>query len=101
MAFHRLSLGLPMIIGGKIVKWNLKRTMIIFILIQGIFTSFSVIPAYWLTAAIIWLMHDLVGASLWQPARNTLIQHYARDGSRGLDVGMVLSWQGLGGFSDL
>ncbi|MFH1548478.1 MAG: MFS transporter [Candidatus Omnitrophota bacterium] len=96
LAFHRLSFGLPMIMAGKIVKWNLKRTTIIFVLLQGIFVSLTAVPGYFLTAAIIWLMHDLFGASLWVPARNTLIQQYAREGKRGLDVGMVLSWQGMG-----
>lgn len=96
IAFHRLSLGLPMILAGKIVKWNLKRTMIIFIVVQGIFTVLTAIPASFIAAAVMWLMHDFVGASLWAPARNTLIQHHARDESRGLDVGMVLAWQGLG-----
>ncbi len=96
VAFHRLSLGLPMIMVGKVVKWNLKMTTIIFILVQGILTSLTVIPSYFIGAAVLWLLHDFVGASLWIPARSTLIQHYSRDGKRGLDVGMVLSWQGLG-----
>ena len=96
VAFHRLFLGLPMIMVGKVVKWNLKLTVIVFLIIQGILTSITVIPSYFITAAILWLMHDFVGASLWIPARNTLIQHYSRDNKRGLDVGMVFSWQGLG-----
>ena len=96
LALHRLSFGIPMIATGKVVKWNLKRTTIIFILLQGILMALTAVPAYFLVAVVLWLMHDLVGASLWQPARNTLIQHYARHGSRGLDVGMVLSWHGLG-----
>ncbi len=58
--------------------------------------ALTVVPAGFIMAAVLWLMHDLFGASLWVPARNTLIQQYAREGKRGLDVGMVLSWQGLG-----
>lgn len=96
VAFHRLSLGLPMIMAGKVIKWNLKITAIIFILIQGVFTSLTIIPSHFVGAAVIWLMHDFVGASLWMPARNTLIQQYASDGKRGLDMGVVFSWQGLG-----
>ncbi|MCK4905603.1 MFS transporter [bacterium] len=96
LALHRLSFGLPMILAGKVVKWNLKITVIIFLFIQGVFTALTVVPAGFMMAAVLWLMHDLFGASLWVPARNTLIQHYAREGKRGLDVGMVLSWQGLG-----
>ena len=96
VAFHSLSLGLPMIMAGKVVKWNLKMTAIIFILVNGILTSLTIIPSYFIGAAVIWLLHDFFGASLWIPARNTLIQHYARSDSRGLDVGMVLSLQGLG-----
>ncbi|MDD5454678.1 MAG: MFS transporter [Candidatus Ratteibacteria bacterium] len=96
IAFHRLSLGLPMILTGRVVKWNLKWTAIISILIQGIFTSVAVIPKYFLVASVIWLMHDVIGATFWLPARNTLIQHHSRDKSRGLDVGMVLAWQALG-----
>lgn len=96
IAFHRLSLGIPMIITGKVVKWNLKWTLIISIIIQGVFTSVAIFPKYFLTASIIWLLHDVIGATFWLPARNTLIQYYSRDKSRGLDVGMVLAWQALG-----
>jgi len=96
IALHRLSLGLPLILTGKMIKWNLKWTVIISMVIQGVFTSLAVIPNYFVTAAVIWLMHDIVGATFWLPARNTLIQHYSRDKSRGLDVGMVLAWQALG-----
>jgi DHA1 family multidrug resistance protein-like MFS transporter len=96
VAFHRLSLGLPMIMAGKVIKWNLKVTAIVFILVQGIFTSLTIIPSHFIWAAVIWLMHDFAGASLWLPARNTLIQQYASDGKRGLDMGVVFSWQGLG-----
>lgn len=69
LALHRLSFGIPMIVTGKVVKWNLKRTTIIFMLMQGIFMALTAVPASFLVAAIIWLMHDFVGASLWQPAR--------------------------------
>jgi MFS family permease len=96
VAFHRIGLGLPMIVGGKIVKWNVKTTMIVAMLIQGFFTSIAIFPKYYVTAAILWLLHDILGASLWMPARSTLIQHYSREKSRGLDVGIVLAWQGLG-----
>ncbi len=96
VALHRLFLGLPMIMAAKVVKWNLKVTAIVFLVVQGLLTSLAVVPSYFIAAAILWLMHDFVGASMWIPARNTIIQHYSRDGKRGLDVGMVLAWQGLG-----
>lgn len=46
LAFHRLSFGLPMIMAGKIVKWNLKRTIIIFVLLQGIFVSLTAVRIF-------------------------------------------------------
>ena len=96
LALHRFSLGIPMILSGKVVKWNWKITTILFIFLQGVFVSLTVIPSSFLYASFIWLMHDLTGASFWVPARNTLIQHYARDGKRGLEVAMVMSLEGLG-----
>ncbi|NOZ64169.1 MAG: MFS transporter [Caldiserica bacterium] len=96
LAFHRFSLGIPMILSGKIVKWNLKATTIIFIFLQGVTISLTAVPSNFLLASIVWLTHDLVGASFWVPARNTLIQHYARDGKRGLEVAIVMSLSGLG-----
>lgn len=96
IALHRFALGLPMIMGSKVVNWNLKKTIVIFVVIQGVFIALTAVPSSFAFAAVLWLMHDVAGASIWFPARNTLIQHYARNGSRGIDVGMVLAWQELG-----
>ena len=37
----------------------------------------------------VWLLHDLIGAGIWAPIQNTIVQQYSRPDSRGLDVGRV------------
>ena len=51
----------------------------------------SLIPAY-----AIWLLHDVIGASIRAPALQTLTQSYSRDESRGKDTNMTSAFRNIG-----
>lgn len=53
-------------------------------------------PGFILSAGI-WLLHDLVGAGIWMPIQNAIIQRYSTDETRGLEVSRVMTISGLGG----
>ncbi|MEM2887223.1 MAG: MFS transporter [Candidatus Bathyarchaeia archaeon] len=42
-----------------------------------------------ITAAAVWFLHDIIGASISTPAQQTLMQIYARDDQRAKDINMV------------
>lgn len=100
VTLHRLSLGIPLMYSDRIIeklkKFHLKFYLILFVSIQGFFTAVSVFPNEFITSAFLWLLHDLIGASLWLPIRNYLIQLYCREESRGKDYNLVSTISSIG-----
>lgn len=97
MVIHRFTLALPLLVMSGLKLKNLKGWYIAGIVMQGIVLTLSaVLPWLWASAGV-WLLHDLIGAGIWLPIQSTLIQQYSRDASRGLEVGKVLAWGGIGG----
>jgi len=98
MTAHRLSLGVPLLFfSGRLYGRNLKGLYMATVAVQGLTTlASSMIPHFWIASGV-WLLHDLFGAGVWVPIQSTLIQVYARDDSRGLDVGTSLAISSLGG----
>jgi MFS family permease len=47
-------------------------------------------------SAFLWLLHDILGASLWLPIRNYIIQLYCREGNRGKDYNLVSTISSIG-----
>jgi MFS family permease len=45
----------------------------------------------------VWLLHDLVGAGVWLPIQNQIIQDYTRPEERALEMGKLLAFSGVGG----
>lgn len=96
MTAHRLTIALPMLLVGNLKLKNLRAWYIGTMLIEGITMGASaLIPVFWLSAAV-FLLHDFIGAGIWSPIQAMLIQRYSRDANRGLEVGKVLAWGGLG-----
>ncbi|MGC8835057.1 MAG: MFS transporter, partial [Armatimonadota bacterium] len=98
MTAHRLSLGVPLLFfSGRLYGRNLKGLYMASVAVQGLTTlASSLIPHFWIASGV-WLLHDLLGAGVWVPIQSTLIQVYARNDSRGLDVGTSLALSSLGG----
>jgi len=100
MTIHRLSLGVPMLFSSRIVvglkRFSYKSSLIIFTCAQGFFTALATVPNDFATSAILWLLHDPVGASVWLPLRSYLVQKYCSDETRGRDYNMVNFVSSLG-----
>lgn len=100
MTIHRLSLGIPLMYSDEIIKklkkFSLKFYLILFVSIQGLFTAVSTIPSMFVISAFLWLLHDILGASLWLPIRNYIIQLYCREGNRGKDYNLVSTISSIG-----
>lgn len=96
LALHRLSLGLPMIIAGHFVKRRLKLFYVLFLTLQNITISATAFMPTFLSAAGIWLVHDIIGGSVWAPVRSMLIQRFSREETRAYDVAKVTAIGNIG-----
>lgn len=97
---HRLAYGVPMFVLAALVHRRLKSLFIACLVIQGLMTV-GVAVADWTTGrflpvAVLWPLHDLVGASVWVPIQERLIQHFSRPDRRGTDVAKVRALIALG-----
>jgi len=96
MVIHRFTLALPLLIVSQFKLTNLKAWYIAGLVAQGtVIAASALLPWLWVSAGV-WLLHDLIGAGIWLPIQSTLIQQYSRDETRGLEVGKVLAWGGIG-----
>ena len=100
MAGHRLTMAVPLILAGWLFRGRVlkggKLLVAGFIFYEGIALTVSgMIPGF-LPAVIIWLTHDFLGAGMWSPINNTLMQRYSRSEYRGNDVAISMSASYLG-----
>ncbi len=96
LMIHRLTLGLPMLFVGSVVKRHLKQIYVTFVILEGIALALSGLMPSFLPAAVVWLTHDLFGAGVWIPIQSKLIQRYSRPATRGRDVSKVFAVASLG-----
>ena len=97
MLLHRFTIGVPMLLVGQLGLRHLKAAYISTMVAEGLALIGSVLAPSFLSSAFIWLLHDLIGAGIWQPIQYMIIQAYSNDATRGLEVGKVLTLAGLGG----
>jgi len=97
MVIHRLTIATPMLFIGHLSIKNLKATYIGAVLLQGLSVAVSALIPNFIIASAVWLIHDFVGAGVWIPIQNEIIQRYSREGARGLDVSKTLAFPSLGG----
>ncbi len=100
MAVHRFSFAVPLFFAGSIVRGPLYRhrrlAMIVFVCLEGIvIAAAGMIPILYLALAV-WLLHDLAGAGLWQPIRDSLLQRYCRGQVRGTDTAKAFALAQVG-----
>ena len=93
---HAISIGLPLLFVGLVVKRHLKQIYIVFVILEGIALAVGGLVPDLTVAAIIWLAHDLFGAGVWIPIQSRLIQKYSRPSTRGRDVTKVFATASLG-----
>ena len=96
MVGHRLTIALPLLLAGNIWMRNLKGVYIVALLLEGaIQGGTALIPSFaWATG--VWLFHDFLGAGVWIPVQNLIIQEHTRPESRALEVGKILAFGGIG-----
>jgi MFS family permease len=96
MVGHRLTIALPLLITGTLPVRNLKGVYIFTLVLEGaVLSASAVVPSFYGSAAV-WLLHDLLGAGIWIPIQNLLIQQYTRPSHRALEVGKLLAFGGVG-----
>lgn len=96
LGLHRLSLALPLLFSGMLMKRSLRKTIMLSMLYEGAAISATGLAPGLLASTAVWLTHDIFGASLWIPAQAVLIQHYARDKVRARDASKVIAVGALG-----
>lgn len=102
LALHRISFGFPMMFTGNWLKgkWlkaeNLKFLYMLFLTLQNIAISATAFMPSFLWAAGVWLIHDVIGASVWAPVRSTFIQYFSRDETRAFQMAMVGALSNIG-----
>jgi len=96
LGLHRLSLALPLLFSGMLMRRSLRKTIVLSMLYEGAAISATGLLPGLLASTAVWLTHDILGASLWIPAQAILIQHYAREDFRGRDASKVTAVGALG-----
>jgi predicted MFS family arabinose efflux permease len=96
MLLHRVTIGLPLLLAGTLAIRNLKAAYIGALTIEGIIISASAVIPNFLGASAVWLLHDLVGAGIWIPVQQQIIQDHTRSDQRALQVGKMLAYSGVG-----
>jgi MFS family permease len=96
MVGHRATIAIPLLLAGTLVTRRLKAVYIGTLAIEGAILSASALIPHFALAAGVWLLHDLVGAGVWTPIQNLIIQDYTRPEKRALEMGKLLAFGGLG-----
>jgi DHA1 family multidrug resistance protein-like MFS transporter len=102
LALHRISLGFPMMFTGNWLKGklltgrNLKWLYVLFLAMEAIAISITAFIPTFLWAAGVWLIHDIIGGSMWSPIRSTLVLRFSRDETRAFQVATVGAISSMG-----
>lgn len=97
MVVHRVTIALPLLLAGTLAVRRLKQVFLLTLALEGVIISASALVPNFYAAAGVWLLHDLVGAGVWLPIQNQIIQDYTRPEERALEMGKILAFSGLGG----
>jgi MFS family permease len=96
MVGHRLTIALPLLLAGTLAVRRLKGVYIIALAVEGVIQATAAVIPSFAGAGAVWLLHDLLGAGVWIPIQNLIIQEYTRPESRALELGKVLAFGGVG-----
>ena len=91
LAVHRIILGAPMLITGKLVKKHHKEVLLYGLIFEGIMLSATVFMPTLILAASIFLLHDF-GAAFWQPIYQSYIQKFSRKTNRAKDTSIIFAY---------
>jgi MFS family permease len=95
---HRVGLGVPMFLTSRI-----RRSKLFYVAGLGVHGVLTVVVALadWLTGsfllvALLWPLHDLLGAGVWFPLQERFVQQYSRPEQRGTQVAKVRALSATG-----
>jgi MFS family permease len=98
--FHRLLLGIPMLLIAPLLRGRFKWLYVGGLIVEGVMIA---APAFadWLVGslalvAVVWVAHDIIGASIWYPIQERFIQQFSRPDRRGADVAKANALMALG-----
>lgn len=96
-ALHRFAFGIPLIFVGRLAFRRLRLAAFAGITIQGLsISAATLMPDPW-TATAVWLVHDAVGAAVWNPINSEWTQRFARASARGRQSTQSQTIAALGG----
>jgi hypothetical protein len=98
--FHRLLLGVPMLLIAPLLRGRFKWLYVGGLVIEGAMIAAPAV-ADWLfgsfvLVAVVWVAHDIIGASIWYPVQERYIQQFSRPDRRGADVAKANALMALG-----
>ncbi|MCX5642931.1 MAG: MFS transporter [Candidatus Omnitrophica bacterium] len=96
MVAHRLSMAFPMIFTGRLLGKRPKLFYIITLIFGGLSMVLTPFISKASIAIPVWITHDLLGASIYMPIHNYLVQKYAGEDIRGLHVSKSFAYGSLG-----
>jgi MFS family permease len=93
---HMLSKGVPLLYSTKLIeRLGDKRSALFGLLMLSSSFLLTGLIDNIVIMLLIWLMHDAVGSSMWEPCKASMIQQFARDENRGRDVNTMLTIETL------
>ena len=96
LMLHRLTAVVPLMLIGRLHLRYLKAAYMLAWVVEGLILSGSALIPTFHAAAAVWLLHDVVGAGIWIPVQNMIIQDYTRPERRALELGKIQAYGGIG-----
>lgn len=96
LMLHRLTAVASLMLIGRLHLRHLKAAYMLAWVVEGLILSASALIANFHAAAAVWLLHDVVGAGVWVPVQNMVIQQYTRPDRRALELGKIHAYGGIG-----
>jgi MFS family permease len=96
LMLHRLTAVVPLMLIGRLHLRHLKAAYMLAWVMEGLILSGSALIPTFHAAAAVWLLHDVVGAGIWIPVQNLIIQNYTRPERRALELGKIQAYGGIG-----
>jgi len=96
MVIHRVTIALPLLLAGSLPFQNLKGAYMWALVVEGVVLSTSALIPNFYGASIVWLLHDLLGAGVWIPIQNLIIQDHTEPDQRALQLGKIFAYGGTG-----
>ncbi|MCJ7750713.1 MAG: MFS transporter [Armatimonadetes bacterium] len=96
LMLHRLTAVASLMLIGRLHLRHLKAAYMLAWVVEGLILSASALIADFHAAVAVWLLHDVVGAGVWVPVQNMVIQQYTRPDRRALELGKILAYGGIG-----